>query len=104
MVTPCHQQFFGLFINDLATDVNTSGKGIKLREQLIVALLLYADIDDLAIFAESEVDLQEMLNILVRLCTKLRMIVNVKKNKKTSQQKTEYNFIFNNEVVECVDK
>ncbi len=34
---------FGLYINDLAKALNSSGKGIKLNEDLIIALLLYAD-------------------------------------------------------------
>ena len=57
---------FGLFINDLADDLNASGKGIKLNEYLTIALFLYAD--DLAIMAESEEDLQVMLSILDRWC------------------------------------
>ncbi len=31
---------FGLYINDLAMALNASGKGIKLNEDLIIALLL----------------------------------------------------------------
>ena len=98
---------FGLYINDLAKALNDSGKGIKLSEDLTIALLLYAD--DLAVIAESEEDLQEMLNILENWCKKWRMRVNVRKTKivhfKTlRQQRTEFEFIFNNEIVECVDK
>jgi hypothetical protein len=104
---PLSPTLFGLFINDLATDLNASGKGIKLNDDLIIALLLYAD--DLAIIADSEEDLQMMLNILEIWCKKWRMRINVKKTKivhfrTPSQPKTEYNFLFNNEIVQCVDK
>ena len=98
---------FGLFINDLADDLNASGKGIKLNEYLTIALFLYAD--DLAIMAESEEDLQVMLSILDRWCKKWRMRVNVSKTKivhfrTTKQPRTTFQFNLNNETVECVDK
>ena len=98
---------FGLFINDLADDLNASGKGIKLNEYLTIALFLYAD--DLAIMAESEEDLQVMLPILDRWCKKWRMRVNVSKTKivhfrTTKQPRTTFQFNLNNETVECVDK
>ncbi len=103
-LSPTH---FGLYINDLAKALNASGKGIKLNEDLIIALLLYAD--DLAIMAESEEDLQTLLNILEKCCTQWHMRVNIKKIKivhlrTKTQPRTDFNFMFNNEIVECVDK
>ncbi len=70
---------FGLYINDLSKALNASGKNIKLNEDLIIALLLYAD--DLVIMAESEEDLQTLLNILEQWCKQWRMRVNIKKTK-----------------------
>ncbi len=98
---------FGLYINDLAEALNASGKGIKLNEHLIIGLLLYAD--DLAIMAESEEDLQTLLNILEKWCKQWHMRVNIKKTKiilfrTKTQPRTDFNFMFNNEIVECVDK
>jgi hypothetical protein len=98
---------FGLYINDLVKALNDSGKGMKLNEELIIALLLYAD--DLAIIAESEEDLQSLLNILEKWCKQWRMRVNIKKTKivhfrTKTQSRTSFNFMFNNEIIECVDK
>ncbi len=98
---------FGLYINDLAKDLNDSKKGIKINDNLMISLLLYAD--DLAIMADSEDNLQYMLNILESWCKKWRMRVNIKKTKivhfKTSTQaRTGYPFMFNNSAVECIDR
>ncbi len=67
---------FGLYVNDFAKALNASGKGVRLIEDLIIALLLYAD--DIAIK-------------IVHFRTK-------------TQPRTDINFMFNNEIVECVDK
>ncbi len=98
---------FGLYINVLAKAFNASSKGITLNEDLIIALLLYAD--DLAIMTESEEDLQTLLNILEKWCKQWCMRVNIKKTKivhfrTKTQPRTDFNFMFNNEIVECVDK
>ena len=98
---------FGLYINDLAKDLDETGKGIKLQEDLRVSSLLYAD--DLAILAESESDLQNQLDILEKWCKKWRMRVNVKKTKIVhfrikSQVKSSFSFTFNQEQVECVNR
>ncbi len=70
---------FGLYINDLTKALNASGKGITLNENLIIALLLYAD--DLDIMSEPEEDLQTLSNILEKWCKQWHMIVNIKKTK-----------------------
>ncbi len=98
---------FGLFINDLVQDMDLYGKGVNLCQNLKVSCLLYAD--DLAILAESEEDLQGMLNVLQTWCQKWRMRVNVRKTKvvhfrTVSQDRTPYKFSFNDDLVECVDK
>ncbi len=71
--------------------LNASGKGIKLNEHLILALLLYAD--DLTIMAE----LWYLLNILEKLCKQWHIRVNIKKTKivhfrTKTQPRTEFNF------------
>ena len=98
---------FNFFINGLSQTLNDSGFGVKLNEDITIAALLYAD--DLAIIAETEHDLQQQLLILEHWCKKWRMRVNTKKTKIVhfrvkSQAKTDFGFIFNNEVVECVEK
>ena len=57
---------FGLFINDLATELNNSGIGISIINDLKVNVLMYAD--DLAILSESEQDLQNMIQTLFEWC------------------------------------
>ena len=47
---------FGLFKNDLAHEINTSGHGIEITYNLKINALMYADN-----FAESEKDLQNMM-------------------------------------------
>ncbi len=59
--------------------------------------------------AESEEDLQTLLNILEKWCKQWHMRVYVKKIKivhfrTKTQPRTDLNFMFNNEIVECVDK
>ena len=52
---------FNVYINDLALKIDALGKGIKIDEET-VSILLYAD--DVVLIAESEADLQSMLDIL----------------------------------------
>ncbi len=103
-LSPAH---FGLYINDLANALNASNNGIKLIEDLIIALLLYAD--DLAIMTESGAHHQALLNILEKWCKQWCIRVNIKKTKivhfrTKTQSRTDFNFMFNNEIVEYVDK
>ena len=98
---------FGLYINDLAEELKNSGHGIKLDGDLTISSLLYAD--DLAIIAESEESLQEMLNVLENWCKRWRMRVNVKKTKvihfrTRTQQQSVFKFSLNNNALEYVDK
>ena len=50
---------FSLYINDLAFEIKNANLGIHLND-LTVGILLYAD--DIVLLAESEDDLQNMLN------------------------------------------
>ena len=52
---------FNLYINDLAFKVNALGKGVKI-DDIVVSILLYTD--DVVLIAESEADLQAMLDTL----------------------------------------
>ena len=61
---------FAIFINDLANEIKSSGVGVNLNidsdanniEITLLNILLYAD--DIVLFAENEVDLQSLLNIV----------------------------------------
>ena len=64
---------FNIFINDLIYEMNKLNLGIAIGEKRI-SLLLYAD--DIVLLAESEHDLQSMLNCLLAWCQKWRLSVN----------------------------
>ena len=68
---------FNLYINDLAIRINALGKGISLNNDK-VSLLMYAD--DIVLIADSETDLQSMLNELTRWCDINSMSINNKKS------------------------
>ena len=67
---------FSIFINDLAEEIKRSDIGVKLEVEDIVGniditvvnILLYAD--DIVLFAENELDLQDLLNIVENWCEK----------------------------------
>ena len=69
---------FALYINDLVENLNEIGKGVKIGNNSVSALL-YAD--DIVLLAEKETDLQDMLNVLDKWCTNWRMVVNISKTK-----------------------
>lgn len=86
---------FNLYIDDLADVLNCSNKGVILNDELNIAALMYAD--DLAIIAESEENMQSLLEILEKWCYTWRMIVNVNKTKIVhfrSQARPRSNFVF----------
>ena len=61
---------FGLFINDIVSVIKESASGTRI-EDTYIHCLLYAD--DIALIAESEEDLQRMLDAVYRWCMKWRM-------------------------------
>ena len=68
---------FAIYINDLAKEIKESGIGIDLDEGLLVSVLLYAD--DIVLLADSEADLQSLLNIVHSWCSRWRLEVNLLK-------------------------
>ena len=68
---------FAIYINDLAEEIKESGIGIDVDEGLVVSVLLYAD--DIVLLADSEDDLQSLLNIVHSWCTRWRLEVNLLK-------------------------
>ena len=69
---------FNLYINDLSEQLDIPIKGISIEGKTINHLF-YAD--DLVLIAESEADLQLLLNILSNWCNVNKMSINVDKTK-----------------------
>ena len=85
---------FNLYINDLVATVEATGHGVDVGEEK-VAILMYAD--DVALLAEDEADLQEMLNCLHSWCSRWKLNVNGAKSavvhfRKPSAPRTQYVF------------
>ena len=106
---------FAIFINDLALQIKESNIGIDLskhidinqtnisQEALFINILLYAD--DIVCMAESEHDLQELLNIVENWCRKWRLEVNLMKTnimhvRPIRRQQSKFMFLFNCRPVE----
>ena len=95
-----------MFINDLTEAIKNSGIGVKYGE-LIISLLLYAD--DVALLAESESDLQKLINITYQWCSKWKTNVNITKSNVVHYQKangtrTNFKFTYGNETLDTVSK
>ena len=89
---------FALYINDLATELKEAGIGIALDSDLI-CILLYAD--DIVLLANSEADLQLLLDIVHSWCSKWRLEVNLLKTnvmhvRKAGKSRTKKIFKFGN--------
>ena len=97
---------FAIYANSLAEDIKSLGLGIKIGDTLI-CLLMYAD--DIVLIAESEKDLQLMLDKLTRWCSKWRMLLNTEKTQTVhfrhkNAQKTKFIFKVAGTNVEIVNR
>ena len=95
---------FSVFLTSLANEIKNKSQGVRFGDHN-VAILLYAD--DIAILAETENELQEMLDIVKDWCAKWRMQVSMDKTqvvhfRHRRAQPTEYTFNFNGEALERV--
>ena len=86
---------FNIFINDLSNELKTLNVGVHIGPDILLSHLLYAD--DLAFIAESEADLQELLNCVSSWCQKWHIRINAGKSKivhfrKRHVNKTTFNF------------
>ena len=70
---------FNLYINDLAQEIKNLNCGVNFGDNDNLSILLYAD--DIVLLAETDDDLQRMLNCLYRWCSKWRLVVNESKTK-----------------------
>ena len=67
-----------MFINDLVDSVRGTGRGLRIKDTNI-DILMYAD--DVVILAETEGDLQVILNRVNSWCESWGISINVKKTK-----------------------
>ena len=97
---------FNIYINDLVDTLNRSGCGIKLDNDRI-SCLLYAD--DIALLAENEKDLQDMLDIVHTWCCKWKMKINYDKTqivhfRPDSRPRSASLFVCGDKTVQLTDK
>lgn len=97
---------FNLYINDLVSVIEDTGCGVDLGEEK-VAILLYAD--DVALLAETEGDLQVMLDCLHGWCSRWQLNVNATKSavvhfRKPSVPRTQCVFTCGDMTIPTVDQ
>ena len=68
---------FSLYVNNLAQDINDVGIGVTIADMKL-SILLYAD--DIILLAETESDLQSMLDSLTQWCLKWGLVINTAKS------------------------
>ena len=73
---------FNLFVNDRVPYVKNLNIGINVMEDIIKCILLYAD--DIALLAENEVDLQQLILRVASWCRKNHLTMNLDKTKLNS--------------------
>ena len=97
---------FSVFVNDLVCEINAMDLGVNLDGEKN-SLLLYAD--DIAIVAETELNLQAMLDKLHDWCKKWRVLINTDKSKcvhfrRTKQRRSNFEFKIGSNRLETVDR
>ena len=93
---------FAIYINDLALEIKSSNIGLKIDNNLLVNILLYAD--DIVLLAENENDLQSLLFLVQNWCKKWRLEVNLSKTnilhvRNSRKIQSKFVFLFNNRPV-----
>ncbi len=100
-------QLFNLYISDLIEEIQNLDLGIPTDEDLI-SILLYAD--DIALLAECETYLQQMLDRLHEWCSQWKLKVNVLKSqvmhfrRGSSVPRSLFKFMCGNNQLQIVDK
>ena len=97
---------FNLFINNLAIFLKSLDLGVKIGDEN-VCVMLYAD--DIVLLAESETDLQLLLNALYDWCGRNDMTVNLVKSnvvhfRQNSVSKTDFVFTFGDGSISVIDR
>lgn len=99
--------FFSVHLNDLYDEIKSQELGVTVGDDLI-CMLMYAD--DVCFIAETEQDLQAMLNTLDSWCTKWKLQVNAKKTQVVhfrygpSVNRTTFQFTCGVDCIKVVDK
>ena len=97
---------FNAYINDMAMVIMDKCKGVKVGNES-VSILMYAD--DVALIAETEKDLQAMLNVLHKWCQTWDVMVNTDKSqvvhfRKKNTPQTMVEFKLSNKSLDKVNK
>jgi hypothetical protein len=97
---------FNIYINDLAEDINSLGKGIVCGDRM-VSLLMYAD--DLVLISDTTEGLQLMLDTLHSWCVKWQILVNCDKTqvvhfRQMRHEKTSHIFMCGELELSLVDR
>ena len=97
---------FNLFINDLALQIKSLGKGVQIDNELI-SIMLYAD--DVVLLAENSAELQVMINTLYEWCNLNCMTVNSRKSnvvhfRPNSEQRSDFDFTCGTDKIGTVDR
>ena len=95
---------FGIFINDIAQEINQMDIGVQAGD-VKLSILMYAD--DIVLMAENENNLQTMLDFINQWCKKWKLIVNEDKTKimhfrNNRIQKSQFNFKYGGKNLEYV--
>ncbi len=95
---------FLTFINPLIGALKSTGLGVNMRDT-VISILAYAD--DLVLLAESENDLQQLLNVLFDWCQKWRLSINIDKTKimhfrPVEREKTDFDFTIDGVTLDIV--
>ena len=95
---------FSLYINDLVKTLKEKGPLLNIGG-LLINILLYAD--DMVLMADSENDLQQMINILHEWCAKWRLSLNREKTqivhfRPSGRQMSNFVFLYGNDTLRTV--
>ena len=95
---------FALYVNDLALEINAQNLGVEFDNSRL-SILLYAD--DIVLISENEKNLQKMLKLVDKWCSKWQMKVNISKTKvihfrKIRKNETKYKFKIGENEIEKV--
>ena len=97
---------FNLYINDMAMEIKSKCTGVKVNNDN-VSILMYAD--DVALLAESEDDLQQMLDVMKNWCKTWDVLINTDKSqivhyRSKNVQETLFQFKLGDHELKKVDR
>ena len=92
---------FNIFINEFAEQIQRLNRGVVVRDNN-VSILMYAD--DIVLIAETETNLQIMLNTLYEWCSTWGLVINNNKSavvhfRSSSTEITQHKFVCGSEII-----